>query len=135
VELRDLLVTELKPFQSDRISLDGPDVTLTSKSAIGLGMVVHEMGTNAAKYGALQGSEGSVQIRWSVSDHVLKLDWREKTETKVVPPVKSGFGSRLIQQTIVRELQGSIDTTIHEDGLHAVFTVPMTVEGGHDARG
>jgi two-component sensor histidine kinase len=127
VELHDLLATELRPFQSDRVSFDGPPVTLTSKVAIGLGMVVHEMGTNAAKYGALQGGEGTIRISWSVSKNTLTLDWREKSDKPVVPPIRQGFGSRLIQQTIVRELQGTVQTTYHGDGLHAVFTLPVSV--------
>jgi two-component sensor histidine kinase len=134
VELHDLLATELKPFQFDRVSYDGPPVMLTSKAAIGLGMVVHEMGTNAAKYGALQGAEGNIAIRWSVSDGMLTLDWREKTEKTIGPPSRQGFGSRLIQQTIVRELQGRIDAVYHGDGLHAVLAVPLTAEDGPGAR-
>jgi two-component sensor histidine kinase len=90
-------------------------------------MAVHEMGTNAAKYGAFQGSDGSLRVRWSVSDGILALDWREKSGQKVEPPTRQGFGSRLIQQTIVRELQGSINTVYNEDGLHAVLAIPLSV--------
>ncbi len=128
VGLHELLATELKPFQAGRVSLDGPPVSLTSKVAVALGMAVHELGTNAAKYGAFQGEDGSIRVRWSVSDGILTLDWREKSGRKIEPPTRQGFGSRLIQQTIVRELQGSITATYHEDGLHTVLTIPLSVD-------
>ncbi len=127
VGLHELLETELKPFQSHRVSFDGPPVSVSSKVAVALGMALHEMGTNAAKYGALQGEDGSIQIRWSVAGDTLTLDWREKSGRRIAPPNQQGFGSRLIRQTIVRELQGSVDTVYHEDGLHAVFTIPLNV--------
>jgi two-component sensor histidine kinase len=129
VELRELLVTELEPFRvSRRLSYNGPAVNLTSKVAIALGMAVHEMGTNAAKYGALQASRGSVRISWSVSDGVLRFDWLERCGHPIVPPSHRGFGSRLIHQTIVRELQGTVELNYNEDGLHAEFAVPLNTD-------
>ena len=128
VELHELLGTELKPFQATgRVTFKGPRVTLTSKVAVALGMAVHEMATNAAKYGALQGSEGSIQISWAVADGIMTLDWTEACGRKVEPPSRQGFGSRLIQQTIVRELQGTFDVRYQVNGLHAVFTIPLSV--------
>jgi two-component sensor histidine kinase len=127
VDLLELLATELQPFQGHRMVLMGPSVTLTSEVAVALGMAVHEMGTNAAKYGAFQGSDGSLQVRWSETNGVLTLHWRERSRRKLETPARQGFGSRLIQQTIIRELQGDINMTYHEDGLHAVFTVPLDV--------
>ena len=67
VELGELLPTELKPFQANpRVTFAGPKVHLTSKVAVALVMAVHELATNAVKYGAGQGSDGSIQICWSV---------------------------------------------------------------------
>jgi two-component sensor histidine kinase len=129
VELHELLEVELKPFQvSSRVSFEGPKVNLTSKVAVALGMAVHEMGTNAAKYGACQGVGGSIRVRWSVSDGILTFDWREHCERTIAPPARQGFGSRLMQQAIVHELQGTIDIVYHEDGLHAVSTIPLSVD-------
>jgi two-component sensor histidine kinase len=129
VELHHLLHTELKPFQAHaRVSLDGPAVILTSKIAVALGMAVHEMATNAAKYGAWHGSGGTVRIRWWVQDDWLTLEWREKCARIIKPPTSSGFGSRLLRQTAVHELQGKVETVYNRDGLHAVFTIPLNVD-------
>jgi two-component sensor histidine kinase len=129
VELHELLATELRPFQaSPRVSFDGPSVTLTSKIAVALGMALHEMATNAVKYGAWRGNEGTIRIRWSVQDDKLILNWRERCGRRIEAPTRSGFGSRLLQQTIVYELQGSVETVYTEDGLHAVFTIPLSVD-------
>ncbi len=78
--------------------------------------------------GVFQGHDDSIRVRWSVTDGILTLDWQEKSGRKIEPPTRQGFGSRLIQQTIVRELHGSINATYQEDGLHAVFTVPLSVD-------
>jgi two-component sensor histidine kinase len=94
VELHELLSTELKPFQASRVSFDGPPVTLSSKVAVALGMAVHEMGTNAAKYGACQGGDGSLRVRWCVADGALTFDWRERCGHRIEPPTQQGFGSR-----------------------------------------
>ncbi|WP_262270474.1 sensor histidine kinase [Microvirga yunnanensis] len=129
VELRDLLTKELEPFRvGSRLSISGPAVALTSKVAIGLGMAIHEMATNASKYGALRSEGGSIRIGWSVADGILRLDWRERCQDRIVPPTRKGFGSRLINQTIVGELQGMADMTYNEDGLQAVFTIPLDIE-------
>jgi two-component sensor histidine kinase len=91
-------------------------------------MAIHEIGTNATKYGAFQASGGSVRISWSVSDDILTLKWQERCDHPIVPPSRQGFGSRLIHQTIVRELQGSVNMTYNPDGLHATLTMPLSVD-------
>jgi two-component sensor histidine kinase len=63
-----------------------------------------------------------------VSDDVLTLHWREKCDHPILPPSRQGFGSRLINQTIVRELQGSVSMTYNPDGLHATLTIPLSVD-------
>src|ERR671913_2394788 len=129
VQLRELLITELEPFRvSPRLSMSGPAVHLTSKVAVALGMAIHEIGTNATKYGAFQASGGSVRIGWSVSDDILTLNWQERCDHPILPPSRQGFGSRLINQTIVRELQGSVNMTYNPDGLHATLTIPLSVD-------
>ncbi len=129
VQLRELLITELEPFRvSPRLSMRGPAVHLTSKVAVALGMAIHEIGTNATKYGAFHSPGGSVRISWSVSDGVLTLHWQEKCDHPILPPSRQGFGSRLINQTIVRELQGNVNMTYNPDGLHATLTIPLSVD-------
>jgi two-component sensor histidine kinase len=129
VELRELLTKELEPFRGGpHLLLSGPAVTLTSKVAIALGMAIHEMATNATKHGAFQAGGGSVRISWSVSDGNLTLKWQERCGHPIVPPSRQGFGSRLIQQTIVRELQGTVDMIYNNNGLQATFTIHLSVD-------
>ncbi|HEY8384186.1 MAG TPA: sensor histidine kinase [Microvirga sp.] len=127
VDLHELLTVELKPFQSARVLFSGPQVTLPSNVAIALGMVIHEMGTNAAKYGALRSDEGEVRVDWVLSQNVLEIRWRETGGAPVVPPVQTGFGSRLIEQTILRELQGTFERTFDSAGLRVVFKIPIGI--------
>jgi two-component sensor histidine kinase len=88
-------------------------------------MVIHEMATNASKYGALRTDAGTIRIAWSALNGILTLTWQEKCEGCVVMPTRKGFGSRLIHQSIVVELQGTVDMSHDEGGLHAVFKVPL----------
>jgi two-component sensor histidine kinase len=106
----------------------GPAVHLTSKVAVALGMAIHEIGTNASRYGAFQSLGGSVRVGWSVSDGVLTLNWQEWCDHPILPPSRQGFGSRLIQQTIVRKLQGSVNMTYNPDGLRATLTMTLSVD-------
>jgi two-component sensor histidine kinase len=127
VELSELLAKELEPFRvGPHLLLSGPAVALTSKVAIALGMSIHEMATNAVKHGAFQAGGGSVRISWFMSEGNLTLEWHERCGHPIVPPSRQGFGSRLIQQTIVRELQGTVDMIYNKNGLHATFTIPLT---------
>ncbi|GEO18656.1 sensor histidine kinase [Microvirga aerophila] len=129
VELRELLTKELEPFRGGpHLLLSGPAVTLTSKVAIALGMAIHEMATNATKHGAFRAGGGSVRISWSVSDGNLTLKWQERCGHPIVPPSRQGFGSRLIRQTIVRELQGTVDMIYNNNGLQATFTIHLSVD-------
>jgi two-component sensor histidine kinase len=87
------------------------------------------LGANAAKHRALNDSDGSIRIHWFANDRVRTLDSREMCERKFYPPARKGFGFRLIQQTIVGKLQGTNDTAFNWVGLHAVFTIPLSVDG------
>lgn len=80
----------------DRISTDGPEVVINSEAAIALTMILHELKTNALKYGALSNGEGSIAISWRTIDDVLELTWQERGGPAVSPPEQPGFGTRLI---------------------------------------
>jgi len=104
--IADLLVEELQPFQG-RIKLDGADVRLPAKPAQNFSLALHELATNAAKYGALSVPDGRVEIRWSVApassdsfSEVVTVRWREIGGPPVVPPTRSGFGSLLLRSTL-----------------------------------
>jgi two-component sensor histidine kinase len=94
----------LEPFQKERIKASGPDVTLDSQKALALTMVLHELATNAVKYGALSNDSGQVRIDWTVGeDHDaahLKVCWEERDGPLVQAPARKGFGSRLIEASL-----------------------------------
>ncbi|CAN5694382.1 hypothetical protein BH10PSE6_BH10PSE6_57230 [soil metagenome] len=82
----------------ERVSFEGEDLRLKPKSAVALSMALHELGTNALKYGALSVEQGSVTVRWSTSDGRFRLRWEEKGGPPVSPPAHRGFGSRMIER-------------------------------------
>jgi two-component sensor histidine kinase len=91
-------------------------------------MIIHELATNAAKFGALSVPEGRILIDWGVRDQRdrhLRLSWREIDGPKVTLPDRRGFGSRLIERNIRHDLAGEIDLVYAKDGFIAELTVPL----------
>lgn len=106
------------------VSLDGPRIGLRSDVALALGLVTHELATNAAKYGALSTPGGSIAIRWSFDRGVLRLDWREQGGPPVVESSARGFGYTLITQSIPYEFGGQVDYRLEPDGLQFTLELP-----------
>ena len=96
--------------------------------ALSLGMIFHELATNAAKYGALSHADGRVLVDWNVTnqrDRILHISWREAGGPPVIEPDRRGFGSRLIQRNVRHDLAGEIDLVYALSGLTAEPTVPL----------
>jgi PAS domain S-box-containing protein len=128
--LRQILAQELGPHGEERVILKGQDVHLPARVALSLGMVFHELATNAAKYGALS-TAGRLTLSWSVTgDETLFFEWRESGGPPAVPPQRRGFGSRLIERSIAGELRGRIAADYGEDGLTVRFDVPLARDFG-----
>jgi two-component sensor histidine kinase len=126
--LRQILWQELSPYGAERVTMQGPDVQLSARLALALGMVFHELATNAAKYGALSDG-GRLAVTWAVdAADDLSLDWRETGGPPAAPPARKGFGSRLIERSITGELQGRIQLDYATTGLVCRFTVPLARE-------
>ncbi|AWN48496.1 histidine kinase [Methylobacterium terrae] len=126
--LRGILSAELEPYaggRADRIRLEGPPVSLTPAVALPLGMAIHELATNAAKYGALSAEAGQVAVDWAVRTGTLSLRWRESGGPPVAPPVRTGFGTRLIRASLERELAGEVRLDYAEGGLACLIAVPL----------
>lgn len=129
--LTEILNTLLAPYL-DRISFSGPDVFLEPDPTFGLAMAVHELATNACKYGSLSCRAGRVAMAWSI-DHserglALTLNWKEHDGPPVKKRRRLGFGTRLITMVIERQLNGQVTQTFRPQGLHTKLVVPLTDE-------
>jgi two-component sensor histidine kinase len=104
----------------------GPDCLLSPKLALTLALLVHELATNAAKYGSFSNSAGRVSVDWSLSDARLNLEWRETGGPPVVPPNHRGFGTRLFLRAL-DQFQGKVEATFAPAGLVCKLDVPLPI--------
>ncbi len=102
-----------------RFQVEGPPVHLTPKRALALGMAFHELATNAAKYGALSNATGTVNVRWAIlpDGKTLSFTWEERGGPPTIPPKHRGFGLRLIEHGVERELSGRVMLDFRPEGL------------------
>jgi two-component sensor histidine kinase len=104
-----------------RLALDGPSLWLTPNQAISLALAMHELATNAVKYGALSTDSGRIGVRWRILERAgtrrLDLEWRESGGPPVSPPQRRGFGSRLIERSLSGELHGAVTMSFDPAGL------------------
>jgi two-component sensor histidine kinase len=128
--LRDVVQVEFRPYDPARYRLDGPDVNLSPSEALTLGLLFHELATNAAKHGALSNATGVVGVAWRVregrDERRLVLEWRESGGPPVVPPQRRGFGSRLIERSLKGQLGGSANLHFAPNGLHCHVELPLS---------
>lgn len=130
--LRELVERTIQPFaQGDgavRFRLGGPDATLPPKSAVAFALAVHELCTNAAKYGALAAEQGLVSIDWSFAEtpegQRLRFTWRESGGPTVVVPSTRGFGARLLERGLAAELRGAVTLDFPPEGLVCEIDAP-----------
>ncbi len=128
--LRDLIQGEIGAFDcSDRCSLDGPDLAIAPTQVQPISLVLHELTTNAAKYGALSHPAGAIRITWSeMQDGGVLIEWSEHGCTNVTAPTRRGFGTRLIAATLGHQIEGEIKTVWRPEGvLHTIALGPATV--------
>jgi PAS domain S-box-containing protein len=115
--------------EPQRIQISGPRIDLGSKAALSITMALHELCTNAAKYGALSSDAGSVRIEWSVTggaaDPSFQLTWKEQGGPHVTPPQRRGFGSRLISEAIGPGLRGRAALAFENDGVRWTLETPL----------
>jgi two-component sensor histidine kinase len=113
----------------NRIRAKGPEVSLGAKPALALGLALHELGTNAAKYGALSNDEGYIEIAWTSAPcpqgREFRLRWRERNRPPVAPPYSTGFGTRLIQRNLAAEFGGEVELRFHPMGSNAQSMHPL----------
>jgi two-component system CheB/CheR fusion protein len=128
VSFEEILSTQLAPFKAERdgrLQLSGPTVLFQPTAALSLGLVVHELATNAAKHGALSKTDGRLSVTWRVDNSSLLVEWKEAGGPAVKKGVQKGFGSELIE----RELHSSLGATarLHYGaaGLTATISIPL----------
>jgi two-component sensor histidine kinase len=132
IGIRDLARLELSPFddaESPRISMSGPDALLTPDQTLGLALILHELASNALKYGALSVSAGKVAVSWTVrattGDKQLELEWIESGGPKVSPPTHHGFGSILIRRSLAKVISSEVTHEFPPDGVRAHISMPL----------
>ena len=126
-DLARLVHEELAPFRTDgseRTTAAGPDVSLEPRTAQTLALALHELATNAAKYGALSVQPGQVAVDWELQPHGLLLRWTESGGPPPQPPAAPGFGIRLISASIERQLAGEAIFHWRSEGLYCTLRVP-----------
>ncbi|MFA4950781.1 HWE histidine kinase domain-containing protein [Brevundimonas sp.] len=96
-DIRNVLEAELAPFDRDQYRLTGPSLWLQAETVLNLGLIVHELATNATKYGGLSQPGGCIDIRWTAGEGLMSLSWRETGGPVVGEPARRGFGSRLVE--------------------------------------
>ncbi|HVY90943.1 MAG TPA: HWE histidine kinase domain-containing protein [Hyphomonadaceae bacterium] len=113
-----------------RFSASGPVIRLSPKAALSLSMAMHELGTNAVKYGALSNAEGRINVSWSVARdaggrEMMRIEWRESDGPPVTHPSRRGFGSRLVERGLAGELGGDVQLNFEPSGVVCVIQAPM----------
>jgi PAS domain S-box-containing protein len=130
VELRKLVEAVLEPYRQadgNRVTVEGPEVRVGSTTTTSLALVLHELATNAAKYGSLSNTEGRLHIRWQIAEgEVVDLVWTEAGGPPIAAaPGFEGFGSQLSQRSIAGQLGGTLSRDWRPDGLRVHMRMPM----------
>lgn len=115
--LGDVLLDTYLTGSDPQASIAGPDLLLAPRHVLSLSMILHELITNAGKYGALSRPQGRVSLAWTLDDGELNLEWVESGLDDVRPPTRRGFGSKMIAMSVSHELRGTMRTEWREDGL------------------
>jgi two-component sensor histidine kinase len=127
-DLRSIIVTQLNAHagSEDRVDIAGPNVLISPNDALTLGLAVHELATNAARYGALSTDKGRIKVRWHITeDKWVEVDWQEEGGPPVTAPERMGLGLNLVQRALAHELRRPIDIEFNPSGLRCHFFVQL----------
>ena len=128
--MREIVAAVLGPFAepgSNRLSITGPDIELRSEFVVSIGLILHELATNAIKYGAWSNAAGAVQLAWVSlqDDHgMLRINWIERDGPMTTEPDHESFGLRFIRQSTEYDLHGRCSTEFAPDGLVCRLELP-----------
>jgi two-component sensor histidine kinase len=130
VGLEQLIEAVLAPYRQadgNLIIVGGPSVPVGSNTTTSLALVLHELATNAAKYGCLSNPDGQLVIQWTMSDDEVDFFWTETGGPLIeVPPTFEGFGTQLSQRSIAGQLGGTLDREWRSEGLLVHMTMPLS---------
>lgn len=136
IECGAVIRAALAPFtdeNANRITAEGPQIQLGEAVGGSIGMAMHELATNAIKYGALSVPNGKVTVTWAVTPLVdgerVVIDWRESGGPRPVPPNREGYGSRVIRAAAAQERQANVNVDYAAEGLHCRITFVKDAEG------
>jgi two-component sensor histidine kinase len=132
-QLRELVAEELAPYSGHdgrNVTVTGEDVLLKPSAALSLAMVLHELATNASKYGALSAPAGRIEVRWHRREgdgdgRRLVLQWTESGGPGIGEPPRPGFGLRFIERCVVYELYGAVDMAFAPTGATCTISLPL----------
>jgi two-component sensor histidine kinase len=125
---------QVRAVNEQRLSFSGPRVHLQPKQALAIAIALHELCTNAMKYGALSNETGSVAFEWHRTDGSpprLTMVWREQGGPVVSPPARRGFGSRMIERALAQDLKGDVTMDFRPGGLVCTIDAPLPERRGH----
>lgn len=133
--LHDIVRDQMRhgPVDETQIAVSGPPVDLDATNVPKMAMILHELGTNSLKYGALSKIDGKVTIAWTVSGPGLNMSWTEYGGPEVVEPIKRGFGTQLIEAT-AQGADGEATMSIAADGIRWDITLPLAVDSMADKK-
>ena len=131
--IRDLARSQLVHYADligQRITVEGPDLLLKPEAAQNIGLALHELSTNAAKYGALSNKTGSVRLQWALDardgDPILRMIWEETGGPPVAPPAREGFGHKVLKRIAAHALEGKVTLDFAEGGLIWRMEIPTS---------
>jgi two-component sensor histidine kinase len=135
--LHELVATAMQPFatlagNAERLTIEGKDLRLSPKATLSLAIALHELATNAVKYGSFSNDGGTTSITWTVAPSLegnrLVLVWQELGGPPVTPPTHKGFGSWVIERGLAHELNGTVVLAYPESGVMCTIDVPILGE-------
>ncbi|TIT63225.1 MAG: GAF domain-containing protein [Mesorhizobium sp.] len=132
IGIRELVQIEIKPFDTadqPRLTISGADLLLSPDQAVGLGLILHELASNALQYGSLSVASGKVDLGWKAQgrkgDRRLVFTWRESGGPEVSPPDRHGFGSILIRRSLAKVISSEVTHEFRPDGVFAEISMPL----------
>ena len=132
IGIRELVQIEVRPFDTrrpPRITISGADLLLSPDQALGLGLILHELASNALQYGSLSVASGKVDLGWKTQgrkgDRRLVLTWRESGGPTVAPPERHGFGSILIRRSLAKVISSEVTHEFRPEGVFAEISMPL----------